>query len=93
MKETYWIYIGGHIYKAKTTSAVVAPVPYTRMPNSSLNFTGLTAYLEMLQKHFIDHNESSKTRECFLLFGLGGSGKTQICLKFAEENADRSAYS
>jgi hypothetical protein len=28
------------------------------------------------------------TRKCFLLYGMGGAGKTQICLKFTEESSD-----
>ena len=44
-------------------------------------FTGRSAYLQRLKDHFV----SNAMRKSFLLHGLGGIGKTQICLKFAEE--------
>ena len=30
-----------------------------------------------------------KTQKRFVLYGLGGSGKTQICLDFAEKHQER----
>ncbi|KAF8333405.1 hypothetical protein F5887DRAFT_893475, partial [Amanita rubescens] len=51
----------------------------------SASFTGRDEYLQRLELHFSSSNEGK--RKVFLLHGLGGIGKTQICLKFIEENA------
>ena len=47
-------------------------------------FTGRSANLQRLKDHFASN--PMQTRKSFLLHGLGGIGKTQICLKFTEEN-------
>ena len=60
--------------------------PLPPLKNPSIFFTGRDQYLQRLKAHF-----SSKTggqRKHFLLHGLGGIGKTQISLKFMEQNAD-----
>ena len=58
-------------------------------PNSSAIFTGHKDALEKLKNHFAPADQYNKHRKLFLLFGMGGIGKTQICLKFVEEVADR----
>ena len=58
-------------------------------PNSSALFTGRMDIIEKLNNHFAPQDEGDKQRRSFLLYGMGGIGKTQICLKFAEEMADR----
>ena len=58
-------------------------------PNSSALFTGRWDVLEKLKDHFVPADRDNKHRKSFLLFGMGGIGKTQICLKFVEEVADR----
>ena len=58
-------------------------------PNSSAIFTGRKDALEKLKDHFAPADQYDKHRKLFLLFGMGGIGKTQICLKFVEEVADR----
>ena len=60
----------------------MAPLPHAR--HSSIMFTGRSAYLQRLKDHFVSN--PTKKRKSFLLHGLGGIGKTQICLKFTEEN-------
>jgi len=60
------------------------------VPRCSERFTGRREYLDKLQQYFC-RRDVSYPRRCFLLYGMGGAGKTQICLKFAEENADMSA--
>jgi hypothetical protein len=68
------------------------PSPNTALPSlpplklPSASFTGRDEYLQMLKLCFSSSNEGK--RKVFLLHGLGGIGKTQICLKFIEENAD-----
>jgi Holliday junction resolvasome RuvABC ATP-dependent DNA helicase subunit len=59
-------------------------------PNSSLIFTGRKDVLDKLRKIFVHHTNSGvRSRHSCLLWGMGGIGKTQICLKFTEEMSDR----
>ena len=55
-------------------------------PNSSALFTGREDILQRLKEHFAPRDRGRKS---FLLYGMGGIGKTQICLKFVEEMAGR----
>ena len=69
----------------RTTSAGVIPL----MPNPSNRFTGRTEVIARLKRHFSNTNElTQRRRKFFLLHGMGGVGKTQICLKFLEEISD-----
>ncbi|KIJ99011.1 hypothetical protein K443DRAFT_102937, partial [Laccaria amethystina LaAM-08-1] len=54
-------------------------------PNPSNRFTGRTEVIAKLKRHFSNTNNSAQKRKYFLLYGMGGIGKTQISLKFAEE--------
>ena len=66
----------------RTTSDAAIPVK----PNSSIRFTGRTNILAKLKEHFIaESNDKLRRRKFFLLYGMGGIGKTQICLRFIEE--------
>ena len=58
-------------------------------PNSSALFTGREDIIEKLKNHFAPQEQGNTHRKYFLLYGMGGIGKTQICLKFVEEMADR----
>ncbi|KAF8522703.1 hypothetical protein BU17DRAFT_44437, partial [Hysterangium stoloniferum] len=51
---------------------------------SSPRFVGQEKYLRRLWNFFTPQNAHSGWRH-FLLYGMGGVGKTQICLKFIEE--------
>jgi len=64
--------------------------PVSQKPNSSPLFTGRKDVLDKLGKIFV-HRASSgpMPRCCCLLSGMGGIGKTQICLKFTEKMSDR----
>ena len=66
-----------------------ADVTYKPMPCGNLLFTGRGDYLERLSAYFSPRADSHP-RRLFLLYGVGGIGKTQISLKFAEENASQS---
>jgi hypothetical protein len=55
---------------------------------SSRMFTGHRDYLNKLKQHFSPQIGQPKSRRDFLLYGMGGAGKTQICLKFIEEISD-----
>ena len=60
------------------------------MPNPSTRFTGRTEAIAKLKRHFFtDPDDGVQKRKVFLLYGMGGIGKTQICLKFVEEMSDR----
>jgi len=60
----------------------------TLMAKLSKWFTGCTEVIAELKRHFFDTNDSDQKRKFFLLHGVGGIGKTQICLKFIEEMSD-----
>ena len=73
-------------YGNRTTSDGVIPL----MPNPSNRFTGRTEVIAKLKRHFFaGTNDATQKRKFFLLHGMGGIGKTQICLKFIEEMGDR----
>ena len=70
----------------RMTSHGVIPL----MPNPSIRFTGRTEVIAKLKAHFFtSRNDAVQKRKFFLLYGMGGIGKTQICLKFVEEMDDR----
>ena len=71
-------------YGNRTTFDGVIPL----MPNPSNRFTGRTEVIAKLGRHFSNINDSAQKRKFFLLDGMGGIGKTQICLKFIEEMSD-----
>ena len=71
-------------YDNRTTSDGVIPL----MPNPSNRFTGRTEVIAKLERHFSNKNDSGQKRKFFLLYGMGGIGKTQICLKFVEGMSD-----
>ena len=53
------------------------------MKQPSTLFTGRHSYLNILEDHFGSHSKTQ--RKSYLLYGMGGIGKTQICLKFVEQ--------
>jgi hypothetical protein len=56
----------------------------------SLSFTGREKEIEALHNAFhIGHAESFEWQRRFVLCGLGGSGKTQIAAKYAQDNRHR----
>ena len=72
-------------YGNRTTSDGVIPL----MPNPSNRFTGRTEVIAKLKKHFATNtSDPVEKRKIFLLHGMGGIGKTQICLKFIAEMSD-----
>ncbi|TFK31238.1 P-loop containing nucleoside triphosphate hydrolase protein [Crucibulum laeve] len=55
-------------------------------PCSSALFTGQQVYLDKLKQYFITRDGKGGTpRRSYLIYGLGGMGKTQIALKFSED--------
>ena len=71
-------------YANRTMSDGVIPL----MPNPSIRFTGRTEYVSKLKRYFCNSDDPGRKRKLFLLHGMGGIGKTQICLKFLEEMSD-----
>jgi hypothetical protein len=64
-----------------------APLPLlSSVKHSSTLFTGCDEHLQKLKDYF--GSSMGDERKSFLVHGLGGIGKTQMCLKFIEENAD-----
>ena len=60
------------------------------MPNPSARFTGRREAIAKLKAHFFTNpGDVVQKRKVFLLYGMGGIGKTQICLKFVEEKSER----
>ena len=68
-------------------------IPLLQKPNSSSLFVGRKDILDKLQKIFIHCADSKLMSRCScLLWGTGGIGKTQICLKFIEEMSNRLSH-
>src|ERR1700733_2602733 len=63
-------------------------IEYKPRAASSPNFTGRRDYLTRLKDFFSAESNGPLRRKSFLLYGMGGIGKTQICLRFTEENSD-----
>jgi DNA replication protein DnaC len=62
-------------------------IEYKPRAPSSANFTGRRDYLTKLRDFFSAESDGPLRRKSFLLYGMGGIGKTQICLRFTEENS------
>jgi hypothetical protein len=62
---------------------------YKWMPSSSPNFVGCEDHLQKLHDYFHVQPANETRRRTFVLYGVGGVGKTQICLKFLEQSSDR----
>lgn len=62
-------------------------IPY----NVSSTFTGRDGICQRLQETcLLSSGALALTgQKRFVLYGLGGSGKTQICLKFAQDNREK----
>lgn len=65
---------------------------YFHVPhNVSSIFTGRDAVTRMLESKILEQPAPDRPyqQKRFVLYGLGGSGKTQFCLKFVQDNRDR----
>ncbi|KAM6504318.1 hypothetical protein JOM56_001261 [Amanita muscaria] len=67
------------------TSDPIPRLPPLRPPSNL--FTGRGSYLQALKHCFSPERRSGRKK--FLLYGMGGIGKTQICLKFIEECGEK----
>ena len=77
--------LGGHI---KLVTNISNSVIFA--PAASKLFTGQQVYIQTLKTHFgiFCGDSMISDQKRYLLHGMGGIGKTQICLKFIEEVAD-----
>ena len=59
--------------------------------SASSMFTGRDDIAKLLRQKIITtpYEQGNQQHKIFVIWGLGGSGKTQFCLKFIEENRDR----
>ncbi|PVH82960.1 hypothetical protein DL98DRAFT_487647 [Cadophora sp. DSE1049] len=62
----------------------VPSVHYTIPHTANPHFTGRTDIRQQLSDYLV-FSRKEQVQQRFLLYGMGGSGKTQICLKFAQE--------
>jgi len=75
-------------YNSYYNTSSTHPTDVFYRPNPSALFQGREAELERLKDYFKPRvNGEPPIRRSLLLYGMGGIGKTQICLKFAEEVA------
>ncbi|KAG9089257.1 hypothetical protein FS749_001491 [Ceratobasidium sp. UAMH 11750] len=74
---------------AAQLGGAIVPAPHNFQmkpcPPPSIYFTGRDAVLTQIKEYFTD---GSSARHVFVLHGLGGSGKTQVALKFVEQHRD-----
>lgn len=64
------------------------------VPRCSCNyFTGRKMQAEVLKDKFgpVQRQPARQKYKAFVIYGLGGAGKTQFCLKYVEENRSRYA--
>ena len=88
MYQTFFI-CQNNIVNVFPANTVEGPdrISASRKPNSSPFFTGQKDVLNTLGEIFGCHTDN--LRHSCLLWGMGGIGKTQICLKFTEEMSER----
>ena len=83
-------YVTPHVNKEESVSK--PRNKYFHIPHSvSSIYTGREDIIHGLESKFLlsSINDVKHQQKRFVLYGLGGSGKTQFCLKFAQDNRDR----
>ena len=80
-----FVEIDGTLTVVLEASYVVIPPPPTDI------FTGREDYLAQMEQAFDFSKTSveSKKQRKFVVYGIGGMGKTQIALKFRERHCDK----
>lgn len=77
------------VQSAAAIASSVSPNKYFDIPQAvSSIYTGRGSSLEELKNTLITPPSPGQlqTQKRFIIYGLGGSGKTQFCCKFAQEN-------
>ena len=64
------------------------PVSARSHPTPSVIFTGRQSILEKMSTFFATEHDCRGRKE-YLLYGMGGAGKTELALKFMEDNRKR----
>ena len=63
---------------------------YFHVPHHASNiFTGQKSLSLEVQRKMMRAQQDNTAPRIFVIYGLGGSGKTQFCLKFVEDHRDR----
>ncbi|KIL55166.1 hypothetical protein M378DRAFT_649133, partial [Amanita muscaria Koide BX008] len=77
--------VGGNynVYVTSDASAYNQIPPLPPLQSPSTFYTGRDTCLQVLKDCFSPKLDSKRKR--FLLYGMGGIGKTQICLKFIQQ--------
>lgn len=83
--------------KSGLAAPEAVPEPTSRssmkyQPVSSSLFTGREDFLNALEEFFTDQGPGEHLRREYLLYGMGGAGKTQIALRFSEKHSQRLVY-
>ena len=71
-------------YNLTVTNTKEAKVSYRLMPSSATNFVGRADYLTKLEEIFTAGSSKNDLRPVTVLCAIGGMGKSQIGIKFAE---------
>ena len=77
---------------SEENAPVVIKNEYFSVPRiASSIFTGRAGVAERVRQKFFatDRQNDGNQHKIFVLYGLGGSGKSQFCLKFAQDNRDQ----
>jgi Holliday junction resolvasome RuvABC ATP-dependent DNA helicase subunit len=60
------------------------------IPQVNRFFTGQKKLLEEMQKKLcIAASDQKPSQNCFVIFGIGGVGKSEVCLRFATMNLQK----
>ncbi|KAK4188534.1 hypothetical protein QBC35DRAFT_193056 [Podospora australis] len=81
----------GHTYTVDGTQ-IVPTKKAKHKGDTTRFFTGREDVLQILDKFFSPRNTGGKPRREFLLYGLGGVGKSQIAFKAADDLEERFRY-
>ncbi|KAL2154298.1 hypothetical protein VTH82DRAFT_2974 [Thermothelomyces myriococcoides] len=82
----------GHTDALDKDQVVLSTLEPQHLGYTSRFFTGREDILAKLRACFHERNTGGKPRREFLLYGMGGVGKTQIALKIADELEDQFKY-
>ncbi|MCJ1400361.1 hypothetical protein MMC11_003566 [Xylographa trunciseda] len=74
------------------TECPTPTIHFKKQPRSSPRFTGRGSFLDQLSTFFSIKPQRAGPGRIFALTGMGGAGKTQICLKFTEDSSERFPY-
>lgn len=80
--------LGRTLELAEEVIPVASPNRYFEVPQSACSiFTGRRSELDKVEELLLPPKFISQPRlqKRFVIFGLGGSGKTELCRKFAQE--------